>query len=252
MNLAVSGFENVIEGNSFGGGAGSIGNEVDYSAITGQFDGINDPEIILAEGTYGVLFEGRPGAVSADGRLLVLPNLRAYASPGSTGPGLVVSILAGVSGSGTPVMSLAGDWFRVAQQESLTGNNTIELLMEDPLPALPPGGYYVVEVTGGFVNNSFVDNQIDLAGKSSIGIELGGADYGSRLLGNDFIGGSSSLDLSTGIAIDLTSSIESAPVAPACSRFRPAGRPCQTWARSSRTIPFEISWAGSRSGYSMP
>ena len=44
-------------------------------------------------------------------------------------------------------MSLAGDYFRVAQQVSLDANNTIELLMQDPLPPMPAGGYYVVEVT---------------------------------------------------------------------------------------------------------
>jgi len=42
--------------------------------VAGQFGGINDPEIILAESGYGVLFEGRPGAISSDGRLLVLPT----------------------------------------------------------------------------------------------------------------------------------------------------------------------------------
>ena len=85
-----------------------------------------------------------------------MPDLRAWASAGSTGPGLVVSILAGVGPGGAAESSLAGQWFRVAQQVSLSSDNTIELLMEDPLPALPPGGYYVVEVTGGFVNNSLM------------------------------------------------------------------------------------------------
>src|SRR5262249_49710285 len=99
VGLAVSGFNNLIQGNSFAGGAGQIGSEVGYSAATGQFGGLNDPEVILAESTYGVLFEGRPGAVSADGRLLVLPDLRGSAYPGFTGQGLVVSILAGSSGN---------------------------------------------------------------------------------------------------------------------------------------------------------
>ncbi len=31
VNLAVSGYDNVIEGNTFGGGAGAIGNEVTYT-----------------------------------------------------------------------------------------------------------------------------------------------------------------------------------------------------------------------------
>ena len=73
--------------------------------------GINDPEVMLAESGYGVLFEGRPGAISADGQLLVLPDLRASAFPDTTGPGMVVSILAGVNSDGTANMSDAGQWF---------------------------------------------------------------------------------------------------------------------------------------------
>ena len=114
VSMAVSGYDNLIQGNSFGGGAGQLGNEVTYSAVNGQFGGINDPEIIMAESSYGVLFEGRPGAVSGDGRLLVLPQVRAWVAPGSTGPGLVVSILSGVGQGGLPDPSHAGEWFRVA------------------------------------------------------------------------------------------------------------------------------------------
>jgi hypothetical protein len=210
VNLAVSGFDDVIEGNTFGGDAGQIGNEFTYSPGTGQFYGINDPEVITAESSYGVLFEGRPGAVSADGRLLVLPDLRASAAAGWTGPGLVVSILSGVGPDGAPDSSLAGEWFPVAQQVSLSSNNTIELLMEDPLPAMPQGGYYVVEVTGGFVNNSILNNQIDLAGKSSGAIVLNGADYGTQIIGNVLVGGSSGSPVYTVTAISLTSVIGSA------------------------------------------
>src|SRR5271157_5950365 len=83
--------------------------------------------------------------------------------------------------------------------------------MEDPLPPMPQGGYYVVEVTGGFVNNSFVDNTIDLMGKSSTGIVLNGEDYGSWLTGNTFKGGSNYDTVYTGAAITLGSAIGSAP-----------------------------------------
>ncbi len=140
VNLAGSGFDNTIEDNSFGGGAGQIGNEMTYVANAGQFTGINDPEVILAESGYGVLFEGRPGAISGDGQLLVLPDLRATAYPLATGPGLVVSILAEVNADGTPNMTLAGQWFQVAQQVSLGSDNTLELLMEDPLAPHAPRG----------------------------------------------------------------------------------------------------------------
>ena len=86
--LADSGFDNTIEDNAFGGGAGQVGNEMSTTAADGQFAGINDPEVILAESSYGVLFEGRPGAISADGRLLVLSDVRARTRfPLRRGPG---------------------------------------------------------------------------------------------------------------------------------------------------------------------
>jgi hypothetical protein len=208
--LAGSGFNNTIENNSFGGNAGQIGNEDSYDAGSGQFGGINDPEVMLMESGYSILFEGRPGAISADGQLLVLPNLRASASPNATGPGMVVSILAGVNSDGTANMSLAGQWFRVAQQVSLTSDNTIELLMEDPLPAMPQGSYYVIEVTSGFVNNSFINNTIDLTGKSSTGLVLNGEDYGTQIIGNHFTGGTIYNNVYTGAAVSLSASLWSA------------------------------------------
>ncbi len=63
--------------------------------------------------------------------------------------------------------------------------------MQDSLPAMPQGGYYVVEVTGGFVDNTFNGNRIDLTGKSSVGISLNGTDYGTLITNNQFIGGTS-------------------------------------------------------------
>jgi hypothetical protein len=207
--LAVSGWNNTIDNNDFGGGAGQIGNEMTYSGQSGGFSGINDPEVILAESSYGVVFVGRPGAVSADGSLLVLPDLRAAAYADSTGPGLVVSILEGVGPDGSAEMSDAGDWFRVAQQVSLA-NGTLELLMQNRLPAPPPGGYYVVEITGGFVNNSFSDNKINLTGKSSDGLVFNGEDYGNRIVGNDITGGTTYNNVYTGTAIVVTASLDSA------------------------------------------
>ncbi|MGO9466596.1 MAG: hypothetical protein ACLQVF_20840 [Isosphaeraceae bacterium] len=209
VNLAVSGYNTTIADNSFGNGAGQIGNELSYSANSGQFWGINDPEVILAESSYSVFFEGRPGAVSADGRLLILPDVRAFAAPIASGPGMVVSILAGVESNGAPTMSLAGEYFRVAQQVSLDANKTIELLMQDPLPQMPAGGYYVVEVTGGFVNTTIAGNSIDLTGKSSTGVVLNGEDFGSSIVGNQFIGATNYQNVYTGTAISVTAAIGS-------------------------------------------
>jgi hypothetical protein len=207
--LAISGHDDSIQGNMFGGGAGQVGDEVTYDAGSGQFIGINDPEVIIAESTYGVLFEGRPSAAAADGRLLVLGDLSAGAAPEVTGPGMVVSILAGVNADGSSNMTMAGRWYRVAQQAGLSGDN-IELLMQDPLPAPPPGGYYLVEVTGGFVDNTIAGNTLDLKGKSSTGIKVDGEDYGTAIVGNHFIGGTIYDDGYNGTAINLGGAIASA------------------------------------------
>ena len=143
--------------------------------------------------------------------LLVLPDLRASAYPLATGPGLVVSILAGVNADGSPNMTLAGQWFRVAQQVSLGSDNTLELLMEDSLPAMPQGGYYVIEVTAGFVNNAITNNTLDLSGKSSTGVVFNGDDYGTTVVGNDFLGGTTYDNVYTGTAISMGATINSAP-----------------------------------------
>jgi hypothetical protein len=209
VNFAGSGFDDTIENNSFTGG--QSGGDLSYSTATAQFIGINDPEVILAESSYGVLFEGRPSAISADGRLVVLSMVRGYALPVVSGPGMVVSILAGVNSDGTPNLNDVGQWFRVAQQVSISSDNTIEFLMEDRLPAMPAGGYYVIEVTGGFVNNSIVNNTINLSGKSSTGVVFNGEDYGTRIVGNHFIGGSIYQTVYTGTAISLTAVDYSVP-----------------------------------------
>ena len=210
--LANSGIDNTIENNSFGGGAGQIGDELKVIPRSpAQFWGINSPEVILAESTYGVVFEGRPAAISGDGELLVLADLRTEAFPTFTGPGMVVSILEGVNADGTANMSLNGKWYQIAQQVSMGSDNSLELLMENPLPAMPQGGYYVIEVTGGFINNSIIDNNLDLTGKSSTGIQLDGEDYGTRITGNHFIGGTTYNTVYTGMAISLGAAINSAP-----------------------------------------
>ncbi len=74
---------------------------VKTTATSGFYTGINDSEVILTE-AKDFLFEGTPAAISADGRLLVLPPAaagvasQAFASA-ATGPGLIVSILGACS-----------------------------------------------------------------------------------------------------------------------------------------------------------
>src|SRR5262249_51651732 len=148
-------------------------------------------------------------AVSSDGRLLVLTDLRTDVAPGVSGPGTVVSILAGVNADGSPNMTLAGHWYRVAQQAGLSGG-TIELLMQDSLPAPPLDGYYIIEVTGGFVDNTIAGNTLDLTGKSSTGVKLDGEAYGTTIVGNQFIGGTIYDNGYNGTAIAIGAAIGSA------------------------------------------
>ena len=176
-----------------------------YASGSGQFSGLNDPEVILQESNYSVVFEGRPGAISADGRELVLGAVRSaagtYGNGNPTGSSLIVSILSGVNSNGSPNMSMAGEWFQVAQQVSFA-NGTLKLLMQDPLPAMPAGGYYVVEVTPGFVNNSYIGNTINTFGTTSTDIDFDSSlDFGTRIIGNDLIGGSVALSGTFGAAV---------------------------------------------------
>ena len=180
VNLAESGYDDTIVGNTFIGG--QVGDEVTYvktSATSGDYEGINDSEVILAE-PKDFLFEGSPAAVSADGRTLVLPMASASVASraftdASTGPGLIVSIVDASS-------PLAGTYYRVAQQVS---GSPLTFLMQDPLPA----GNYVISVVAGFVGDTIADNALDLAGKSSTGIVLNGSDFGTSVASNTIQGG---------------------------------------------------------------
>jgi hypothetical protein len=181
VNLAESGYDDTIEGNTFIGG--QVGNEVTYikaSPTSGFYTGINDSEVILAE-PKDFVFEGMPAAISADGRTLVLPMAsstvasRTYVD-GSTGPGLIVSIVDAAN-------PLAGTFYRVAQQVSAM---PLTLLMQDPLPA----GKYVISVVAGFVGDTIADNTLNLSGKSSTGIVLSGSDFGTTVTSNTIEGGS--------------------------------------------------------------
>jgi hypothetical protein len=154
----------------------------------------------LAEpGDYLVAFQGDTEAVSSDGYVLALPDVLYPVVPLSegtpTGSGFVVSILSGPD---------AGEWFPVAQQFGAGGGDW-ELLMEDPMPQLPAGAPYEIEVTGGnFVDDSYIGNTINLTGKISTGLDVvGGNSFGLRVIGNDFIGASDVQGAATGTAIGL-------------------------------------------------
>ena len=91
--------DRVTDGNSFSGGW--QGNAVHYHSSDGTTSGdaSNAPENVLTEG-YNVYYEGPTGAVSADGRLLVIPPPSASVPYRALpGPGDVVSILQDADGA---------------------------------------------------------------------------------------------------------------------------------------------------------
>ena len=210
-NMADAGYDNVVEDNSFGGNAGLLEDVISW--FNGSTYTTNWPEVMLQESTYNVVFEGRPGAISSDGRILVLPNVRSSVSNWGnsldpTGAGLVVSIVSVVNGGSSA--GLAGEWFPVAQQVSFVGN-ALELLMQTPLPQMPAGGYYVVEVNFGcFVNNAYIGNTINITGKSSLGLSADANNFGMRVIGNHFVGGSVWDGNATGTSITLEAGTASA------------------------------------------
>lgn len=129
----------------------------------------NAPEIILTE-SYRQRFEGRPLAISPDGRLLAISQPQGHPAE----PGDVVAILAGKN---------AGQWRRVAQRINAT-----TYLIDPPLPT--DGSIDALSIAaGGFVNSSFEGNKIDArAGKEAAGFVLAGHLYGTRVVNNTITG----------------------------------------------------------------
>ncbi|WP_406696660.1 hypothetical protein V5E97_37310 [Singulisphaera sp. Ch08] len=127
----------------------------------------NAPEIILTE-SYRLNFEGRPSAVSSDGRLLTI-------SPVFGGPpeiGSIVSVLAGTR---------AGEWRTITQHLSPT-----TYLLDSPLPS----DASVISISGGFVNMRVEGNTVDArGGKLAYCLVLPGNHFGTQVRGNRFFGG---------------------------------------------------------------
>ncbi|MBX6314777.1 MAG: hypothetical protein IRY99_17950 [Isosphaeraceae bacterium] len=131
-----------------------------------QVPGQNAPEIILTE-SYQLHFEGRPRALSADGRVLSIPAPQG--EPARTGD--VVAILNGPQ---------AGQWRRIAQRL-----DPQTYLMDEPLPP----GDYDISIATGYVHETFEGNRIDARGSSvATGMYLAGNHFGLRVRNNHFLG----------------------------------------------------------------
>ena len=129
----------------------------------------NAPEIVLTE-AYSLHFEGRPSALSADGRILVVPPIQGDPA----GVGDLVAILYGPS---------AGQYRRIAQALGPT-----TYLMETPLPR----GDYAISIATGFHRLAFRGNTIDArGGTAAADLVLAGNVFGADVSNNHFLGGPS-------------------------------------------------------------
>lgn len=127
---------------------------------------MNEPEIILTE-SYRLWFEGRPAAVSPDGRVVRVGRLPGEAPR----TGEVVSVL---SGQGV------GQFRRIAQRIEPT-----IYLLDEPLPK----GADVLAISPGLVGQVYEANSIDARwGRGAAGFVLAGNHYGTRVTGNRVAG----------------------------------------------------------------
>jgi hypothetical protein len=131
----------------------------------------NEPEIILTE-AYHLTYEGRIAALSADGRLLRISRPQGE----ETANGDAVSLLTSPA---------AGQFRRIAQ---IIDPQTY--LVDPPIPK----GTEVVSISRGFMGESFQKNKIDIrGGQKSAGMVLVGNHFGTRVIGNHFLGGANSI-----------------------------------------------------------
>lgn len=133
----------------------------------------NAPETILTE-SYKLHFEGKPAAVSPDGRVVSIVE-----SQGETPQtGDVVSVLTGPG---------AGQWRTIAQRLGPT-----TFLLTTPLPK----GAEAISICRGFVDTRIVENSIDARGsRTAVNIVLPGNNFGTVIRKNRIRGGGEALRL---------------------------------------------------------
>jgi hypothetical protein len=131
---------------------------------------MNMPELVLTE-AYGLHFEGVPGAISADGRVVQVREPQG--DPARTG-----AILAQLDGP------RAGSWHRVAQ--------TIDArtyLVDPPLTLEPGQPLPAISVATGFVAQAYRSNTVEARGAArATGFVLVGNHYGLAVTGNTVTG----------------------------------------------------------------
>ena len=120
----------------------------------------NSPELILTE-AYRLHFEGKPAAISADGRGLTIPAPQG--GPAGTGDG--VGLLSGPE---------AGQWRTIAQP---LGANAY--LLDEPISRSTDA----VSIATGFVRQVFEGNKVDCRGSGyAMNLVLAGDQFGPRVV----------------------------------------------------------------------
>ncbi|WP_435016671.1 hypothetical protein TA3x_004244 [Tundrisphaera sp. TA3] len=134
----------------------------------------NAPEVILTE-AYRLHFEGKPAAISADGRVVAIPEPQG--SP-AIATGDALAILAGPQ---------AGQWRTVAQP---IGPRVF--LLDGPIdPATE-----AISIATGFTRETVSGNTVDTRGSGqAANLVLAGNHFGVRVAGNHLIGGAESVRL---------------------------------------------------------
>ncbi len=163
--LSQRGANDLIKDNVVGGG---IGPREDDSTQHS-----NTPEVMLTE-AYRLHFEGKPAAISTDGRVVVIPQPQG----GEAGTGDALAILSGPQ---------AGQWRTISQP---IGPRTY--LLDEPIARETDA----ISIATGFVRETFEGNTIDCRGSGiAADFVLAGNHFGARVVGNHFLGGRESIRL---------------------------------------------------------
>ncbi len=163
--LTQRGIGDLIKDNVVGGGVGPREDDPRQHE--------NSPEVMLTE-AYRLRFEGKPAAISADGRVLVIPK------PQGGGPntGDAVAILSGPQ---------AGQWRTLVQP---VGPNAY--LLDEPIARETDA----VSIATGFVRETFEGNTVDCRGSGlAADLVLAGNQFGVKVVRNRFIGGGAAIRL---------------------------------------------------------
>ena len=133
----------------------------------------NAPELILTE-AYRLHFEGKPAAISPDGRVVAIPEPQG--SPFWHGD--AVAILSG---------PMAGQWRTVTMP---LGPRTF--LLDRPIDTATDA----ISIATGFTDETFSGNTVDTRGShQAANLVLAGNTYGARVVKNHLLGGSESIRL---------------------------------------------------------